>query len=88
MLGEPVLGEVNPFLADGSGQAPHGHKESVVLVDVLVQLLLGVGGGLSQEVSLLDEVVLVALEARGEKSFVSWVLLHLSEAAEQDLSRT
>ena len=78
--------KVNPLLADRSGQASHGNEEGVVLVDVLVQLLLGVSGGLGQEVSLLDEVVLVALEARGEKSIVSWALLYLSEAAEQDLN--
>merc|ERR1711971_1511886 len=70
MLGEPVLCKVNPFLADGGVQAPHGHQEGVVLVDVLVQLLLGVGGRLCQEVGLLDEVVLIALEARGSRDGV------------------
>ena len=80
-----VTYKVNPLLADRSSQSSHGYEEGVVLVDVLVQLLLGVGGGLSQEVGLCNEVVFVALQARGEKGFVGWVLLHISKAAEQNL---
>ena len=85
MLSSHFTYKVNPLLADRSGQASHGHEEGVVLVDVLVQLLLGVGGGLCQEVGLRNEVIFVALQARGEKCFVGWVLLHISKAAEQNL---
>ena len=85
MLGEPVFGKVDPLLGDGGGQAGHGVEQDVVLVDVLVELLLGVGGRLGEQVSLCLEMVLVALAARCQNSFVTWVCLNISQTTEENL---
>ena len=44
VLGESVLGKVNPFLADWDSEALSGQQQKVVFVDMLVQLFFGVGG--------------------------------------------
>merc|ERR1719228_2600464 len=85
MLGEPVLGKVNPFLGNRGCHSLHGGQQNVVLVDVLVQLLLGVGGGLGKQVSLGLEMVLVALKARCQNSIIAWVCLNVRQTAEENL---
>ena len=88
VLGKPVLGKVDPLLGNGGGQSLHGGQQNVVLVDVLVQLLLGVGGGLGEQVSLSLEVVLVALKARCQNSIIAWVCLNICQTAEENLKKT
>ena len=66
----------------GTSVAEINFRSQIVLVDMSVQLLLGVGGTLSQEVGPLNNVVLV--EAIGKKK---WDLLHLRKMAEQDPNR-
>merc|ERR1719228_155727 len=85
MLGKPVLGKVNPFLGNRGCQSLHGGQQNVVLVYVLVQLLLGVGGRLREQVSLSLEVVLVALKARCQNSIIAWVCFNVCQTAEENL---
>ena len=52
-------------------------------VNVLVQLLLGVGGGQGKLVSLGFEVVSIALAARFQNRLVTWICFNIGQAAEQ-----
>ena len=63
----------------GTFVAEINFRSQIVLVDMPVQLLLGVGGPLRQEVGPLDKVGLV--EAIGKKN---WDLLHLRKMAEPE----
>ena len=60
VLGEPVLGVVEPLGRHWAGDASHGGEEGIVLVDVLVSLLGGIGGGLQEKLLLVDKMLLVA----------------------------
>lgn len=82
VLNKPVLSKVDPCLRSWSSESSHGGQESIVLVDVLILVCIGVCVGCSEQSLLMLKVVFIRLKTRRQQTGIFRSFLEISNAGE------